>query len=666
MVRAIAGLTSLLGLLLGCVAPNGDSGGEGGPCTPGLTIECPCLGGRLGVQTCGAEGAYGACVCGEGVDGGAPPGPCEDGDEASRACPDGDAQQIRACAAGDWGPWSSCPGDPDCGDAPPDACGLNGRGTAAYECAGGVRSIVGCVDPDECVDGGRTRTPCGLNENGRAERTCESGRWEGGACVDPDECVAGARETRACGINGAGEQVRACEGGRLTAWSPCDDPDAECAPGAREEVPCGLNRRGRQSHTCGDAGWGPWSDCEDPDECVNAALQRRACGVGGEERRECADGAWRGWSACDEVGECADGDEEQQACGQGGAQGRSCVGGVWSAWGPCEGGDAMCEDGAEELAACEGPGERRRRCADGAWGEWSPCPDAAGCPEAIVAEPEIRVRPLETISLDGRASRAQGGRLVRYEWVVVDRPDGSTAQPLESFATPERPQDGGAPDNLATPRAVFFVDLAGTYELELRVTDNGGRSAPSDACPGPRARMRVISRSGGGIHLQLVWSTPGDDNEADDLGSDLDIHLRHPAGRAWSTSPLDCYFANNSPDWGPAGAAGNPTLDIDDVAGAGPENINLERPEETGPLGGPYQVGVHAWNLFGSFGNADLGPSDVTLRIFLDGDLGFEAERRFVADKDLWEAADIFWEGGAGRAVQNGAVIPNHSGGFGG
>jgi hypothetical protein len=667
MVRMGGGLASLLLLLVGCVAPNGDSTGEqGGPCTTGLTIECPCLGGRVGIQTCGADGAFGVCECGGGVDGGSPPEPCEVDAEESRACPGG-AEQLRACVDGAWGPWSSCPGDPQCGDAPAAPCGLNGRGAGLYECEDGVRrDLIGCTDPDECVDGGRQRTPCGLNDNGRSERACEAGRWTPGECVDPDECSADERERRGCGINGAGEQVRACEGGRLTAWSPCDDPDAECATGAREDVPCGLNRRGRQSHTCGDAGWGPWTDCEDPDACVDAALERRACGAGGEESRECVSGAWRGWSACDEVGECAEGEEERQACGQGGAQGRTCVGGVWSAWSPCEGGDAVCDEGEEEIAACEGPGERRRVCAQGAWGAWSPCPDVAGCPQPIVGEPELEVQPLETVSLDGSGSRAGGGRLVRYEWVVVDRPEGSTAEPLESFASPNRPQNGGAPDNLTTPRAVFFVDLAGTYEFELRVTDNGGRSAPSEDCPGPRARMRVISRSGGGVHLQLVWSTPGDGNEADDQGADLDIHLRHPTGRTWSTSPHDCYFANNSPDWGPAGSSGDPSLDIDDVASAGPENINLETPEETGPLGGPYKVGVHAWNLFGSFGNADLGPSDVTLRIFLDGELEFEAERRFVADKDLWEAADIFWENGVGRAVQNGAVIPNHAGGFGG
>ena len=83
------------------------------------------------------------------------------------------------------------------------------------------------------------------------------------------------------------------------------------------------------------------------------------------------------------------------------------------------------------------------------------------CPTAVVGEDEFIVRPLEVINLDGSPSvdmDGPDGRPVRYEWVVVQRPEGSTAQPVERLADPFRPAEGGPADNTGTPGAVFFVD----------------------------------------------------------------------------------------------------------------------------------------------------------------------------------------------------------------
>jgi hypothetical protein len=76
------------------------------------------------------------------------------------------------------------------------------------------------------------------------------------------------------------------------------------------------------------------------------------------------------------------------------------------------------------------------------------------CPVAAVSNDRLDVLPLEIITLDASASSdADGpsGRPVSYEWVVVSRPDGSTAQPVESFFNRQRPADGGEPDDLSTP-----------------------------------------------------------------------------------------------------------------------------------------------------------------------------------------------------------------------
>ena len=62
------------------------------------------------------------------------------------------------------------------------------------------------------------------------------------------------------------------------------------------------------------------------------------------------------------------------------------------------------------------------------------------CPRPVLVEQVMEVRPLDVVTLDGsRSIDSDGpdGRPVLYEWVVVQRPDGSTAQPMEHISDPE-------------------------------------------------------------------------------------------------------------------------------------------------------------------------------------------------------------------------------------
>ena len=280
------------------------------------------------------------------------------------------------------------------------------------------------------------------------------------------------------------------------------------------------------------------------------------------------------------------------------------------------------------------------------------------CPVASVEQDEVTVRPLDVVTLDGSLSTDEDGpdgRPVAYEWIVVERPEGSTATPVERLSNPLRPAEGGPADQTSTPGAVFFVDLAGTYVLELVVTDSDGAS--SEQCPGAVARMVINSNPDEDIHLQLVWDTPGDADQTDLDGSDVDLHFLHPRGLDWfrDGGQYDCYFGNPTPDWGQIGRPDdNPSLDIDDTNGAGPENINLDSPENTQTLGGPYRVAVHYYRAsVGPFGGAETyGPSDVTLRIYLGGVLTREFTRRLSDTNDFWEVAGIIWANGDRRVVE--------------
>ena len=80
---------------------------------------------------------------------------------------------------------------------------------------------------------------------------------------------------------------------------------------------------------------------------------------------------------------------------------------------------------------------------------------------------EVTVRPLDVVTLDGSLSPMK-----MDQTVVLLRMSGSSLNGLTigyyggASRNPLRPAEGGPADQ-TTPGAVFFVDLAGTYVLEL-------------------------------------------------------------------------------------------------------------------------------------------------------------------------------------------------------
>jgi hypothetical protein len=91
-----------------------------------------------------------------------------------------------------------------------------------------------------------------------------------------------------------------------------------------------------------------------------------------------------------------------------------------------------------------------------------------------------------------------------------------------------------------------------------------------------RANVTLTACTVAGFRAQLTWDT-GPAN------SDIDLHLIRPTGSV-NDAASDCYYSNCTPsdpalDWGAAGAAGNPSLDVDNTDGFGPENITLSGPE---------------------------------------------------------------------------------------
>jgi len=139
----------------------------------------------------------------------------------------------------------------------------------------------------------------------------------------------------------------------------------------------------------------------------------------------------------------------------------------------------------------------------------------------------------------------------------------------------------------------------------------------------------------GGIQVELTW--------ADDFG-DVDVHLRNVTRTAldgwWTTD--DCHWRNQTPDWGPAGAAADPSLDLDDRDGLGPENITID----TDPASGTHTVGVHY------FCSEEMGPTDATIRIFCDGSLLATYDELMLDGTDSWlSVAEIEYPACRGRSL---------------
>lgn len=111
------------------------------------------------------------------------------------------------------------------------------------------------------------------------------------------------------------------------------------------------------------------------------------------------------------------------------------------------------------------------------------------CPVAVATPTMFEVPAYSVVVLDGSLSfdpspdpdhPEHRGQLQSYQWVITERPEGSTSQPKERLSAQD--PGFGPPDDAFTPVAEFFVDLVGHYTAELRVVDDEGVSSDSERC----------------------------------------------------------------------------------------------------------------------------------------------------------------------------------------
>ncbi|MCU0675458.1 MAG: hypothetical protein MUE69_22020 [Myxococcota bacterium] len=235
----------------------------------------------------------------------------------------------------------------------------------------------------------------------------------------------------------------------------------------------------------------------------------------------------------------------------------------------------------------------------------TPTPPTLMCPEVVEGRPLTTITWTMGVQDDGFTSNVR--------WMLASRPDGSAA----AFTGNAR---------IDTPGMLPFAfepDLAGEFPVDITVTDEDGMTATCTTL------VRAVVDEG--LRIEMFWNTPR---------TDMDLHLLNPTATSWF-NPNDCYYANcrSGLMWEPAGVENDPSLDIDDTDGFGPENINIQSPSP-----GTYRVGVHAFS----------GDAGVTVRIYCGGSRTDARatfgptrldDRSGGMNRDFWRVADIQIDG---------------------
>ncbi len=222
--------------------------------------------------------------------------------------------------------------------------------------------------------------------------------------------------------------------------------------------------------------------------------------------------------------------------------------------------------------------------------------------------------PFEQAEWDGSASYdPTGGQIVEWDWRLVEFPAGSAV-------------DMPLGDAIRSP---FQPDMAGDYVGQLVVTNDVGMQ--SDPCT-----VTLQSIPAENLWVEMYWTEEFDD---------MDLHLIRNNGNLKSND--DCYYGNCVPpaslSWGSAGPEDDPSLDLDDIPGMGPENINISQPEST-----VFTVYVHDYSgsNWGMPGADTMGGNDVTVNIYLNGEMVWSDTRSITGENEYTAYADIDWTSG--------------------
>lgn len=274
--------------------------------------------------------------------------------------------------------------------------------------------------------------------------------------------------------------------------------------------------------------WDPEEICDDGQDNDGDGLADEGCACEFGDVQRC----YTGPQATRTVGGCLDGYQR-------------CVDRDAPRWGACEG-QILPAD--EEL--CDLKDNDCNDCVD----DMPECDPLLSCPTEDFA------RPLRDYALDVES-------IFDLEELAVNSVTWTVIPPANSGTT-------GA-ENPSAMRTSTYLDVSGDYQIGLQLDTDKGLLGCS----------WVVHVAGSGLRVEMRWNTFG--------RVDMDLHLlRNDATRGFCTDD-DCYYANCRNyarlGWGypssppsecdtTTGSCNNPRLDIDNISGYDPENINIDNP----------------------------------------------------------------------------------------
>ncbi len=463
-----------------------------------------------------------------------------DADATGDAAPDGDDPDVAADA-----------GDAEDGsgrDVVDGECEDDTNCPSRFACVAG-ECVERCASSVDCADG----------------NVCTEDRCEGGLCtfVPVEASIADL-------TSGDCRRLSCVDGSIVEVDAPTDLPPDDLIFCTREECN-GRFPRVTPDHTV----------CDDGDETNGFEVcvpEEGGCVTGEDPPWVCEDfdPGWELTETCgngqdddndgvaDEDCPCEFGSVQRCFLGPPGARGvggcldgsQQCIDRDDPRWGPCEGGLLPSEE------TCDAKDNDCDGCID----------DIPDCEPLLTCPVEDTARPLRYYPLD--AAAIFGGAGETYTWTVVAPPNSATR--------------GAEAPTAASTR--FYMDVSGDYQVSLSVVDDKGDRL---GC------SWVVHVAGSGLRVEMRWDTFG--------SVDMDLHLARDEGPFCGGD--DCYYANcrvwSSVGWGYApspidaceaelGASScpNPRLDIDNIRGFDPENINLDNPND----GDRFRVMAHMFS----------------------------------------------------------------------
>ena len=507
-----------------------------------------------------------------------------------------------------------------------------------------------CTQNEVCLSGSCTRAPRDCSSVGdvcndglcddNADACIAVAKTDGTACTDGlfctsnDSCQAGvctggptscSQLDDGCTVGVCDEDMNACSGQAAPDNTPCDDDQFcttmdSCSGGVctGAQRNCAVMSDDCNVGVCDDTADACVPDptllegtsCDDGDFCT--VMDVCASGACGGSPRDC--------SAVED--DCND-----SMCTQGGCQpvpltgntctlGAFCIVNTTCDAGVCVGEDRDCTPAMPDMCLDYSCNENTDMCMSTDNGSCDTCDTSR--PTAS-AGPDHDAVPNETVLLNGTGSSDPTGQTLTYQWRIESAPVGSTAQLSNTTAV----------------SPFILADVSGTFVICLEVIDTDGCVSSEDC-----AQIEVAPLVD--LHIELVWF-------ADD--SDFDLHYQAPdyAESRWFTPQVAVWYGATNPNWG-GGASGDqpdgdntndPSLDVDNRDGFGPENINQSNLFD----GDPFTVGVHYFSNTDTTLEPFTGPTDARVRIYENGALVYE-ETRNLKCQEFWEVAEIEITGG--------------------